>query len=186
MRYQLPNLAPIIRIFTAEFSELGTSKKVMAQLIDPRTNRSSGFSEPFRGLKVSSKSNVSVGTVLVGSDQRKYLLMDNGVSDIGSIQFTTFKCLELQEQAVRQTPTETINDTTLRSVKGYVNAGTVYFSRESLAPIEDNLRVPNDHSVCVTNTPVNIGDLLGTTLIRRVERTLGVTRFWLAGENFDV
>jgi hypothetical protein len=111
--------------------------------------------------------------------------MDNGVSDIGVVQYITFKVIELRESMTRYLPIETVNNLTLRSAKSYVESGIVYFTREPLANIEDTLRIPYDQHVCITNIALNEGDLLNKLLIRKVERRLGITRFWIAGENED-
>lgn len=183
MRFQLPKVGFITPIFTSRFRLLDTGRYAMAQLVSPKSNKASGLEDPYRTIRASNKSELKPTDVLVGEDNRKYLIIDNGVSDVSGVDYKTFKALELPHLGTYSERTDVEDPITRRTKATYSAITSIWFSLSPMRPAEDKMRVPQAQYKCVTHYPIKEGARLNNDLIQRVENVLGVYEFWVSSSD---
>lgn len=179
MRHQQPRLGSMLPMFSTRFRLLDSNRYTMGNLVDPRSNRTGGLMDPFRTLRTTAQSTLKSGDVLVGADLRKYLIIDNGVAEMGGIDYKTYKVLELQHQDTLRQKQVVEDAITRQSVESYVDLTSIWYSIDPLRQVEDVLHVETSQYTLVTYYPVQVGWMLGNDIIRRVEKRLGIYQFWL-------
>lgn len=178
-RQHLPKVGSLLPMFSNRFRLLDSGLYVMGHLVDPRSNRTGGLQDPFRTFRVQAKSSVISGNVLVGSDNRKYLVIDNGVAEMEGLDYRTFKIVEMAYQDTLKSRSLVEDPVTRQSSAAYVDVTSIWYAINPLRPVEDVLHIQTPAYSFMTYYPVQVGWQLANDVIRRVEKQLGVYEFWL-------
>jgi hypothetical protein len=176
MRSQLPFLGKVASILTSRFRTPAGSY-VMGQLLPPSNSSQAGMADPRRPFRTSHKSLLKPGDVIIGAENRRYLILDNGISDRDGVEYKIFKVLPLNRSDVLKRTQKTFDNVTKRTVETLVTLNIIWYELEPMRPMEDTFRIPTDQYTLITYYPVKPGDRLGEIEINRVEFRLGVYQF---------
>lgn len=175
MRLQVPHMGDTASILFTDW-RVHTGGKVRGQLSAPRMSRTADFGEPRRIFITGRKSRAKPGTVLLGTDRRRYLLMANGLEDRNGIDYKTFKALELTETLDLYRKVETFDPVTQRTLgmQDELVSASVWAYVEDLRARLDAPGVSTNRFRITTYYPIQAGDTFGGYRILRVDESLGV------------
>jgi hypothetical protein len=173
---QLPSLSKVATMFTSRF-KTPEGMHVMGQMLPPRSGAAGGMEDPRRPFRTGPKSTLRAGTVIIGADATRYILLDNGVAERDKVDYRTYKVLPLAKSAVLNRVTKTLDPNTKRMVEAPLSMGTIWYDIEPTRAMEDTFRIPSNQYTMITDFAVQMGEQLGDLLITRVEQRLGVYQF---------
>lgn len=172
----LPNLGDVQQVLNTRFKRKSDGRFIMAQMYAPRHSATGGVEDPFRIVRVSPKSPMKAGDVLV-SGMKKYLVVRGGVEELsGGSGNAVFKAIELDRSAVVSRSTKQLDSITKRTNDVLAPVGTMDYAATPMRQQEDVTRIQYDHYEILTDFNLEIGDTIdGNKVVQQKETRLGVT-----------
>ena len=176
MQPYLPRLGAYQPIFNTRFKRKSDSRFVMAQMLSPKTGTAGGLELQYRLVRVSPKSPLIAGDVILSV--RKYLLLDSGREERQGPDYAVFKAVELDRSTTVMRGTKTTDTITKRVNETLASVGTMDYAEVPLRQEEDTLRIQSDHYEILTDFPLQVGDKLvnSSRVVHQVEKRYGA--YW--------
>lgn len=175
---QLPQFSSLLGITNVTFKRTD-GLLIRGQMFSPRNSTSGSLDESRRSIRVSNKSILKSGDVLLGGKGRRYLIYDNGVEErgIGAEDFRVYKTIEMKFNGALYRASVVLDPITKRSDKKWLPLGTIFYSRLPLREAEDSLRIPDARYEIMTDYQIKIDDKIDNKIIiEQAEFRLGV--YW--------
>lgn len=146
------------------------------QILDiPDTSRVSNFLSARRFLRVSTGSIIRAADVIYALGTR-YILGNHGTGILVTPLYKHFKMFQVDLELPWSRNTDVVDAVTGITKSGARSAlGTAFISLDTKNDIEDSLQIQTERKVFITDKDVKVEDYLGTYIVTKVDKLLGIS-----------